>query len=307
MRLPAHPAGVPAARRFVGDGLRAWRRRDLLDDASVVVSELASNAVLHSGSSFFDVVMEPLAAGVRVSVYEEGPVPAVAVVPRLSALACRGTGHEAVLDDEPTTGRGLLLVELFAAAWGIEETGVGKRVWVDLLRSEDAPRPIPPERVWAAPKGLDLTSLPPGWHVVRLLDCPVELSLRQDQHLDELIRELQLIQARPGLRPARDLTRVMTDLLGRHAQARHMGRRMALDAGAAGHAVVTISLPVPASASKDVQDLHRAVQHANVLCDQQRLLTLASTPQVQSVRQWMVDEFVAQIERGDAPTPYRPL
>lgn len=55
LSLAAEPVSVPAARRFVADGLASWGRNDLLDDATLCVSELASNAALHASSTFMHV------------------------------------------------------------------------------------------------------------------------------------------------------------------------------------------------------------------------------------------------------------
>ena len=40
LSLAAGPVSVPAARRFVADALSSWGRGDLLDDATLFVSEL---------------------------------------------------------------------------------------------------------------------------------------------------------------------------------------------------------------------------------------------------------------------------
>ena len=82
VRLAADPVCVSGARRFVTDGLRSWRRPELLDDAELCVSELAGNAVLHSGTTFMEIVLQTLHRGVRISVEDDGPTPAAAVQPR---------------------------------------------------------------------------------------------------------------------------------------------------------------------------------------------------------------------------------
>ena len=53
--MVAQPESVPAVRRFVDDALTTWGRADLIDDVSLSVTELATNATLHSRSNFFDV------------------------------------------------------------------------------------------------------------------------------------------------------------------------------------------------------------------------------------------------------------
>ena len=84
IRLAADAASVPGARRFVADGLRAWGRPNLVDDAALCVSELAANATLHSASTFMEIVMSGLDRSVRISVEDDGMTPAEAVVPRAS-------------------------------------------------------------------------------------------------------------------------------------------------------------------------------------------------------------------------------
>ena len=302
LTLAAHPASVPTARHFVTDGSRAWGLDTLVDDAALCVSELASNAVLHSGSRFLTVTLECTPGGLRLTVSDHGNIPAAAVVPR-SLPTATAAAADSGLELEAATGRGLVLVSLIAAAWGVVESASGKQVWVELTdgESDEPVGPSKPATSRTSPALVDV--LPPGWHRVVLSDCPVVLSLRQDDHLDELIRELQLIDA-GGQQHTRELSEVISSLLGRHAHARHLGRRIAQDALAAGKKTMTLILPVPVSASQDIQELDGAVRKADALCQQTRFLTLASTPEVRALRTWMVQEFVGQIEHDAAPRPF---
>lgn len=301
IRLPADPLSAAAARRFLADGLRAWDLTELADDSALVLTEMSSNATLHSGAQYFEVSIERLPGrGLRIAVADDGAVPAAAVVARPAPLL------PAEDEDDPeefiTTGRGLLIISALSQQWGVQDTPTGKVVWADVgIGTGDHT-----ESVQVAPEvAADdrPSSLPPGWHVVRLLDCPVALSLQQDDHLDELIRELQLVEADAddGRRPPAEIVALMSDVLGRQAHARHLGRRIAQDAAAAGRELITIDMPVPAEAATDVQRLHDAVTAADVLCERRRLLTLASSPELRGLRSWMVDEFVSQVEAGGEP------
>ena len=295
VRLPAHPSSVPAARRFVVDGLAATGRSAVADDAALCVTELASNVTLHGSSSFYEVAVQPSPHSVRLSVTDDGPLPRDVVVPvrrRASSSA----------DDEPATGRGLMIVSRLASAWGVDETPSGKVVWLVLDGSGDTRRT--PASSSAGPDRTSHVDLPPGWHRVQLLGCPVPLSLRQDQHLDELVRELQLIEAGSPSEPSGDLGHVIERLLGRQAHARHAGRRIAQDAAAQGRETIDIEMPVPRQAVSDVLELHELVQAADALCEKQEMLTLASAPDVRNLRAWMVHEFVQQVERGAPATTY---
>jgi anti-sigma regulatory factor (Ser/Thr protein kinase) len=304
VRLVADPASVPAARRLVRDALAGWGIEQLIDDACLCVSELTSNAALHSASPFFDIVLDDRAGAVQICVDDQGMVPVAAVVQRRRNPVEELDDDLAALEALTSTGRGLMIVSALATDWGVEETSAGKRVWARLTydpeaAAHDASPPAPKVITEAPAPG----SLPPGWHVVRLAGCPVRLSLRQDSHLDELIRELQLVDAGPA-EPSRELASVISDLLQEQAQARHMGRLTAQEASAAGLEIVDIDMTVPAEAADAVQELNRVVLAADALCRQEQLLTLESSPELVELREWMAQEIAGQIRDGTPPTTY---
>ena len=300
VRLAADPVCVSGARRFVSDGLRSWRRPELLDDAELCVSELAGNAVLHSGTSFMEIVLQTLHRGVRISVEDDGPTPAIAVVPQ-QAFSSEAAGAD--LDDEPTTGRGLAIVSILASAWGVERTGAGKRIWAELVAGDTEYGVRPPEGEELADPTGPATTLPEGWGRVRMVSCPVELSLRQDRHLDELVRELQLISLDDNPR-SRELAAQLQDLLRGPAAARHTGRRVAQEAAAAGQQSIDIEMAMPREFSAEVEKLQEAVRHADRLCEEMQLLTLASTPELQALRAWMTEQVSHQLRDGAEPEPW---
>ena len=128
----------------------------------------------------------------------------------------------------------------------------------------------------------------------------MELSLRQDEHLDELVRELQLISADQGNSRSQALAAQIQDLLISPAHARFTGRRLAEQAAAAGQDVVDIDMAMPHEFSIMVQRLQQAVMAADQLCEQMELLTVASPPELRALRAWMTRELVAQIDHGEA-------
>jgi hypothetical protein len=104
------------ARRFVTDTLAAWGRADLIDDAALVASELATNAVLHARSDFTVVLSRRPDGTIRVAVRDAShlrPRPR-----RAGPLDC--------------SGRGLGMVETIAAGWGADLLPDGKVVWARL-------------------------------------------------------------------------------------------------------------------------------------------------------------------------------
>jgi anti-sigma regulatory factor (Ser/Thr protein kinase) len=300
IRLAADPVSVPGARRFVTDGLRSWQLDSLADDAELCVSELAGNAALHSASTFMVVTLHRSESAVRVTVEDDGATPAAAVQPRLGFPGPHDQIAAEDVDDESTTGRGLAIVSILARDWGVEQTAEGKRVWAELTDDSEEHRVRPPSGTVAEPAAPD--ALPPGWTLVRLVSCPVGLSLQQDRHLDELVRELQLLQGAAGER-SQALVRRLEGLLSGPAHARHTGRRAAQQAAAAGLEHIDVEMAVPHEVSLAVVELQRTVAAADELCAEARLLTLASTPEVTALRAWMTEEIRAQVS-GAQPVPW---
>lgn len=112
-RFPPTTASVAAARNAVAE-LVAQHHPALGDDVRIVVSELASNAVLHAGTPY-DLLVQVSDDRVRIEVSDTAPaLPAV----RYPAL-------------EATSGRGLHLITALCGDWGVEQRGAGKVVWVE--------------------------------------------------------------------------------------------------------------------------------------------------------------------------------
>ena len=65
-------SAVAAARRFVRETLVAWHEADLVDDATLVASELATNAVRHAGSAFRLTIVRT-DSGLRIAVQDISP------------------------------------------------------------------------------------------------------------------------------------------------------------------------------------------------------------------------------------------
>jgi hypothetical protein len=109
------PLAAHAVRRFVIDTLDEWGQSDLTDDAALVVSELASNALLHAESPF------------RVSIRWRGPVVRLSVHDASCLFpVCRAAPSEV------PGGRGVGIVASLARRWGTDPVPEGKVVWAEL-------------------------------------------------------------------------------------------------------------------------------------------------------------------------------
>ncbi|MFC9649867.1 MULTISPECIES: ATP-binding protein [unclassified Streptomyces] len=119
--LPSRRDSVARARHWLRDELQRWRlHTDLCDVAVLVLSELFTNAVLHTASALVSCEVRLLTEHVRLDVHDQG--------------ARDGAPSPRNPDSRAENGRGLLLVESLAEAWGVgsREGGVGRTVWAML-------------------------------------------------------------------------------------------------------------------------------------------------------------------------------
>lgn len=96
--LPAEPASVGQARRFVRRALEDWQLDGLVDTVMLLTSELATNAVLHARTAFA-VVVSRSHAEVRVDVLDGSAVAPRERQPSPLAGTGRGVGMVAALAD----------------------------------------------------------------------------------------------------------------------------------------------------------------------------------------------------------------
>lgn len=135
-------ATVGDARRFVSDTLSGWDADGLSWTAMLLVTELATNAVLHA-STTYDVSLEQRGDGsLRLGV-TDGSVRK----PR-----ARDYGADA------TTGRGLGLVGSLAMAWGTSALTNGKTVWCEIAADSDETSAEPDLDAFLLDDDLDLAA-----------------------------------------------------------------------------------------------------------------------------------------------------
>ncbi|MFC9283715.1 SpoIIE family protein phosphatase [Streptomyces collinus] len=118
------PEAVRHARRFTRRTLRTWGvERDTLDAALLIVSELVTNALVHTeGQVRLDLSL--VNHRLRLAVADGSP---------RSPVKPTSIGWEA------TGGRGILLVEAVSAGWGTVPVSGGKQVWADLVPDAGPP------------------------------------------------------------------------------------------------------------------------------------------------------------------------
>ncbi|MBV1948549.1 ATP-binding protein [Streptomyces sp. BV129] len=119
--LAAHPGSPAQARRLARARLTGWSVcADTCDSAVLVMSELVTNAIVHTASSRVVCELFDHDGLVRIAVRDEGCAP--------------GEPHPAQQRPDEEHGRGLLLVAALCRAWGAQEHGPGLLVWAELER-----------------------------------------------------------------------------------------------------------------------------------------------------------------------------
>lgn len=113
--VPSVPSSVASVRRYVVDVCRAAGLEVLGDTAALLVSEVATNALVHGRG---DVRVEAVArdGALRVEVSDDEP----------GLPAPRRAGE---LDEG---GRGLALLDALASDWGTDGGADGKTVWFEV-------------------------------------------------------------------------------------------------------------------------------------------------------------------------------
>ncbi|MGW0880753.1 ATP-binding protein [Streptomyces sp. NPDC002671] len=123
--LAAHPGSPAQARRLTRARLTGWSVcADTCDSAALVISELVTNAIVHTASSRVVCELHDHDDTVRIAVHDEGCAP--------------GDPHPSPQRPDDERGRGLLLVDALCEAWGAQEHGPGLLVWAELPHQTDA-------------------------------------------------------------------------------------------------------------------------------------------------------------------------
>jgi anti-sigma regulatory factor (Ser/Thr protein kinase) len=113
--LPLHPSSAGAARRFVAAHVADAHLSDISGTAELLISELVTNSLLHARTPM-RVEVHTSEDTIRIAVHDE----------------CRVLGSRKPYAADAATGRGFVLLDSLADAWGTERTDWGKVTWCTL-------------------------------------------------------------------------------------------------------------------------------------------------------------------------------
>ncbi|CAM5465671.1 magnesium or manganese-dependent protein phosphatase [Streptomyces tanashiensis] len=115
----AEPERIAEARQQVRQLLHDWSDEDQLDSAVLMVSEMVTNVLVHTDGDAL--LVAEVACGEKAR--------------RLRVEVSDGSDelpHKRHPGEMASSGRGLVLMEMLADAWGVDPRGEGKAIWFEL-------------------------------------------------------------------------------------------------------------------------------------------------------------------------------
>ncbi|MFE4666449.1 SpoIIE family protein phosphatase [Streptomyces sp. NPDC056716] len=113
---------VRRLRHYLHELLPGWGLAGLQDELELLLTEVVTNALVHADSDV-DVRLREYPDHLRVEVRDSDPRPPLLVA---------DLGPGATGDAEAESGRGMLIVDALASAWGSSPAGRGKTTWFEL-------------------------------------------------------------------------------------------------------------------------------------------------------------------------------
>lgn len=296
--LPASPPSVRLARSWVAEVLQDIGREDLVDAARLGVSELVTNALIHSQPPL-SVRVRGTVSHPRIEVVDSSPVP-----PQRTSLVPE---PEDVDDCNVTTfGRGLDLVAMMSSRWGsdLAHDGRSKSVWFE--PTDQAHRESHREgeiftfdpHCAGGPESYDGPLMP-----LRLLGVPVGLFAEMRRFHFELRRELRLL----AMTDAENypLATLITEVLLQTDRERRasVGIERLDRAIADGVDLVDLVYTVPRSASATMARVRDLLKEVYSVFSREHLLALRPPDAVVDLEMWYFTEFERQ-GRSEAPLPW---
>jgi len=302
-RLPGHsgrtaaevtvgrdPDAVRRARRFVRTSLEG-EPPELVTGAELVATELVTNALLH-GRPPVVVRLARSGDGLRLEVEDAGHSLPIQM-PRVPGAM---------------TGRGLAVVAGASSAWGVTPgRDGGKVVWAELAVA-DAPSGS------SGPSDAELEEVKAAWAgeagpttTVRLTGIPTQLLVDAKSHIDNVVRELTLVQrdrlARREPLPE-ELAELVRTAMADFAPVRAEMKRAAAEAARRGEVMTDLELRVPVAVADAAGRYLRALEQADRYARSADLLSLAPPRSHRVLREWYLTAIIEQVRGGEPTDPF---
>jgi PAS domain S-box-containing protein len=285
--LPPETASVGVARRLVGRLLEETGRQGMVDDAQTAVSELMTNALVHTGSDIH-LVATVTGSGLRVEIGDASP-------------------HAPLRRDyaaTSATGRGLRIVEDVVTRWSSFPLGTGKVVWFEMEDPSGQPfatREPPPPATSPDQKTVE----------VELQNVPLLMHAAWQEHTSALLREYLLVKVDEDM-----------SVMGTHAAASDAMNllyeqiplpalgddpEMIMSGALEPHvSQPTLVLGIPQSSVHHFEVLDTMIREALELADTDRMFVPPTQPEIRDMCRWLCREVLEQAELARPPRPWSP-
>ncbi len=296
--LAASPPSVRLARSWVSRVLEEIGRPDLIDAAQLGVSELVTNALIHSrpplSVRILGTVDHP-----RIEVVDSSPVP-----PQRPAIAPEPGDVDGF--NVTTFGRGLDLVALMSNRWGSDlgHDGRSKSVWFEPSGERDGGGTLVGEIFEFDPdysQGVELTDT--RRMKLQLQRVPARLFGELRRYHFELRRELRLLAL--GAPNEYPLAVAITDIFVQADRERRASSGIPqLDAAiAARMESVDLEYGVPLTTPATMARIRDLLNEVYTVFSTDHLLSLRPPDLLVDLQTWYFTEFERQ-GRGEAPIPW---
>jgi anti-sigma regulatory factor (Ser/Thr protein kinase) len=297
-----------AARRLVESAAASWGiPPGVYKDAALAVSELVTNAILHTGT-VLTVRVRRLGRGIRLEVQDGS-----------TTLPLLGTDRpEKLLATRSMTGRGLALLAGVVDRWGAEPLPTGKSMWAEIgtgprrldatHSSEPAPPLVATPEFRVSPSGSpeSVTSATAAAHAgrrVHLIGVPVRLLVESARQFADLQREIQVVGLdHNGPKELVALAQTSREVSARIGSLRQAGADVAEAALARGESTIDFDVEVGDDAVDAFDRLGSLIWRVGDALVRRHLLSVPPSEEVTAYRHWYRDEIASQLG-GRAPRP----
>jgi anti-sigma regulatory factor (Ser/Thr protein kinase) len=288
LSLGSGPRGVQDARRWVSATFTDINRNDLTECAELGVSELVTNALLHA--------TPPIHVAVRGT--REHPRVEVRDTSADKPVLPEPIDHDDIEAELLTFGRGLNIVARASDAWGAEIEDDGKVVWfTPAAHFSESVR----EGVITGLTAEDPGAVAGGDAVaLDIRNVPVAAYTAFQRHYRELRREVRLLAL--AHEQEYPLAKSLSDLFGSLEKPlrQDLGADQVLAAEAAGEIYVDLDVVMRRADAARVERLVELLDLADAFCREERLLSLARSPEQVTFQKWFLGEVVRQ-STGELP------
>jgi anti-sigma regulatory factor (Ser/Thr protein kinase) len=296
--LPASPPSVKLARFWVSKVLEEIGREDLVDAAQLGVSELVTNALIHSHPPL-SVRVRGTVEHPRIEVVDSSPVP-----PQRAPVAPEP--HEVDDLNVTTFGRGLDLVAMMSSRWGsdLAHDGRSKSVWFEPTGQARFEAQLEGEIFDFDPSLAEGPAPFAGPRIrLRLLSLPARLFSELRRYHFEVRRELRLLAiTAPAEYPIATET---TEFFNRADRERRTVAGVSRLDQAINDGLETVDLDysVPATAPATMTRIRDLLDEVYRVFSEDHLLALRPPDLLVELQNWYFTEFERQ-GNGEEPLPW---